>query len=383
MNWLISTFYARSRIVRFLIVAGLLLAVSVVPVVLALFRVLEAYKDIWTRPNGKQSTEGIMGWRHPFLASCPRILPFFESCEGLDTVIRALKPLDESVFSDLTSDQRSLLASGIAGIAGQDWDVLMTSAIKFSSQQDVFNLPRYRERARFLASFTLFARSADPAFDVLSAAKAMERHNVFSELSNPTLIGKMVGIAGMTLTDGGWHRLLDRKAITASEARTLLAITERGDRMRFSLEETFHMEYIFIERSYHEIYRRAPLGTWLLELVGGDPLAAYGELMARWDTVTSKEFLGGIDLSRPLLFQLMVPNFIRAREAWRNRSCRHVILEQRLADCAGLDRRFSDPWGTPLCRKASDSPPIWYSAGPNRTDDNLTGDDVGFDTPIR
>lgn len=135
------------------------------------------------------------------------------------------------------------------------------------------------------------------------------------------------------------------------------------------------------------LYRLSPFGTWLLTSIYPDPLEICRKrfrLFTIVPTVAAEkefhelpwDFLGLFDFRRPDAVEIMIDG---ARSLFKYKVFR-AILQQELAQIAGLDRPFPDPYtGRPLCRGERNGRPEFYSCGPNQKDDGMTGDDIFYE----
>lgn len=135
------------------------------------------------------------------------------------------------------------------------------------------------------------------------------------------------------------------------------------------------------------LYRLSPFGTWLLTSIYPDPLEICRKrfrLFTIVPTVAAEkefaelpwDFLGLFDFRRADAVEMMI---YEARSLFKYRVYR-AILQQELAQIAGLDRLFPDPYtGSPLCRGEINGRQAFYSCGPNQKDDGMTGDDIFYE----
>lgn len=135
------------------------------------------------------------------------------------------------------------------------------------------------------------------------------------------------------------------------------------------------------------LYRLSPFGTWLLTSIYPDPLEICRKrfrLFTIVPTVAAEnefyelpwDFLDLFDFRRSDAVEIMIDG---ARNLFEYKVFR-TILQQELAQIAGLDSPFPDPYtGRPLCRGERDSRQVFYSCGPNQKDDSMTGDDIFYE----
>lgn len=285
-----------------------------------------------------------------------------------------LSPMMEPAFP---GEMREAVLGAIASMSRLEWDEVLNFGFKGSLQGDVFNFTMLRERARFLASFTLQMKKENPQFDSGPLFQAMSRDAILMERVSPTLIGKMICLAIGGIMTRTMHEMALAEQISSAEAVTLLEVVSRFERLQLTIAEAMQMEYQFISKSYFHLYSKAPLGSWLLEIAFGDFLEQYQHLLSALETMDKETLMKEINSSRHPLIWISFPNFVRAREIYREKLTWLAIVRQELFVRSGSVSRIPDPYGTePLRSVERDGKRLFYAVGPNGKDDAMTGDDV-------
>lgn len=330
-----------------------------------------------------------MAWSLPPLPACRRSSTNAGPSTGLASAVAAVPPGPATDPLMLTPGQRAEAERILGGMATLETKALLYFALQNAPFESFPNFRTYRDRVRFIASYALLLKAGNPGADLTVAWEALHRQHRLIETALPTLLSRMVGVVGMHIEDRTLHGLLQSGLVGPEEAGRLLAIIKTTDPLRPTLLETMAMEAVYVERIYHKLGRQAPLGTWLLEAIYGDPVPQFRDLASRAETLQTDEMrdrMRDFGLTTPrthILVLIAWPNLLRARTVIREREALHAVLQTELARCAGQVATFPDPFtGAPLPSLASAGRTIWYSAGPNGRDESLGGDDIAFDKPL-
>ncbi len=312
-----------------------------------------------------------------------RISEFLADCRELDTLAtESWQLLSGSASAGISLERLRRLETLLSRISRQSVESLLMFN-RFDWPGDSFpNLRFYRDRVRFIASYSLVMKEANPGFDLVRPLQALQRQHLMVE-SRPCLITRMVGVAGMGTEDRALRRLLEKELIPVDEAQRLLELLEQTDRLRPTFRETMFAETLLMERSYYRLAAKAPLGTWILDSIYGDPLVQFRDLASRSETLGLAEMndrMRDFGLYEPrthLLVLISFPNVIKAREKILEKEALHAIILSHLAARAGVQRAVRDPFTeTPLRSNGMNGRTVFYSVGPNGNDDGMTGDDV-------
>ena len=380
MNWLFQKFYSLSKFARFLVVTILIIGASLIPIGLGFYQYSLAIREVFEL-DVKPPTSA-----EPFrfgdsLQPSHRLDSFFASCSAVDQIAtEAFKVPKTFSVASLSTDTLTTLETNLASMSSLTMDDLFMFCLKSQSPENLTNYRLYRERLRFLASYTLAIKKQTPEYDSVKNVIAMEKTSLLTELSCPVLISKMVGLAGMGIVDLMIHNLARQNLLSASESMRILETLQLSESKKFSFADTMQFEYGYAEKMYLRLYRKAPFGSWMLEAIFGDPLQQYRDLLPAIDTLTYQDIEKRFPpLRTHILLMIALPNFTKARyecfkkEAWRN------ILFQELAQKAGITIASKDPFtGAALLSARIDEKTVWYSAGPDKKDDGMKGDDIFF-----
>ncbi|HOT29666.1 MAG TPA: hypothetical protein PLU72_15935 [Candidatus Ozemobacteraceae bacterium] len=280
--------------------------------------------------------------------------------------------------ASLTPEIRASMLEAVSGMAGTSWMAIMDQAFRSSHQGDRFNLGMARSRMRCLASFSVTLKEDDPRADLSPILQASIRDVILAERLVPNLMGKMVSLALSGRMVMVVHRLIRSGLVQPSEAASLRSIFADYQRMRISLNEALAFEMEFIENASTRLYARAPLGCWLLERIFGDPVSEFRKMMTGFDVLDTTRFQAAVSGIRHPLAQIMIPNLERSREIYLQKMAREEILMQELRDIENASAvKCIDPYTkNPLLTRTIDGRTLYYAAGPNGRDDEMSGDDV-------
>lgn len=323
--------------------------------------------------------------KNPNHPGVERIAGFLADCDDLDRIATETWGMlaGSSPVGLSTERQRDLEKILTRCTSRSIEDLLVYGMLNFPGESFP-NFRSYRERVNFIASNTLFMKRNDPGYDLMRPMLALQRQHLFVE-SHPSLISRLVGAVGMSVEDRMLHTLLERNAVSPEEAGKVLDLLDKTDRFRPTFRETMFAESRFVERAYYRVTAAAPVGSWILDSIYGDPLAQMRDLASRSETLTFSELndqMQNFGLSSPrthLLVVLMFPNVVKARERLKEKQALHAIVLTQLSARAGITRVALDPYGVePLRSLMKEGRTVHYSVGPNGKDDGMTGDDVTF-----
>lgn len=378
MNWLLERFYSWRPWVRVSFVLILVLGISLGGVVLSMFQYSWCIRELVNSPSPTDPTKPLFEQSH--LRNDLRTRDFLEACERLDNIASpSMLASDVPLLGKLSEGQKMLVRESIASMAATPLEDLLTLAVRSSSEGNLFQLGRFRTRMRFLASWTVEIRRTDPTLALLPIVRAMESNILLTEYCSTTLISKMVSVAGAKITASMLYEILSQSEITASEAVDLLAVLNRTDRLKPTFAEMMRMEYRFMRGFYHDLYYRAPAGSWLLEKVFGDPMPQFENWVSEEGSVNFAEVISWAKPWNTHLFLLvMVPNVERARLRVREVDALREILRTMLTRLAGGSHPGLDPFSQKPLLESTASGTFLYSVGNNGFDEKGGGDDVHF-----
>lgn len=376
----VNAFLGLSPFKRVVLVILLMLMVSVGTTVFGIYTYVTALgRDVNQALPG--SNDVVSGFSNPASA---RISEYLADCRELDALAtESWQLVSGSASVGLPLERQRRIETVLSRVSRQPVDSLLMFN-RFDWPGDSLpNLRLYRERVRFIASYSLLMKEANPGFDLVRPLQALQRQHLMVE-SWPCLISRMVGVAGMGIEDRVLNRLLAKDLIPVDEAGRVLELLEQTGRFRPTFRETMFAETQLMERSYYRLAAKAPLGTWIMDSIYGDPLVQFRDLASRSESIDKDELWGRMEkdfgLSTPrthLLVMISFPNVIRARERILEKEAFHAIVLAQLAARAGIQRVITDPLGgAPLRSRNENGRTVFYSVGPNGKDDGMAGDDI-------
>jgi hypothetical protein len=135
-------------------------------------------------------------------------------------------------------------------------------------------------------------------------------------------------------------------------------------------------EFIFFKHTYGRFYARAPLAMWILDKFYGDPFEQYEKNSRKMFDNPDYRIELDFPSHNPLL-ALAFPNFRKANMVSKERACQKAIMLATLAASFGKEAGVTDPFsGQPFKSMQRENKTVFYSAGPNKIDENGTGDDI-------
>ncbi|MBF0546256.1 MAG: hypothetical protein HQM08_17565 [Candidatus Riflebacteria bacterium] len=235
---------------------------------------------------------------------------------------------------------------------------------------------KIRRTAQFLASFHSRFKEKFPgensAFIFESALKLAR----ITDLSSPFLIGKMVSIGVDGIAVKSILPMIDSGTISSQEAVEMKDALKNSMAIDCSLLGALENEFVFFKHFYANLYERAPLAMWILEIIYGNPISQYQKISKgiyeMGGTAQKLEFPN----YHPLLVMIF-PNFQKAKVNYYERLAHKALLASELANLAGQPEILLDPYSEqPLKSLIRDGKAIFYSVGPNKTDNQLQDDDL-------
>ena len=170
--------------------------------------------------------------------------------------------------------------------------------------------------------------------------------------------------------------LLNRNLISDAEAGDYIELLKDSIAFDKPIKTAMEDEFIFFKHAYGRFYARAPLAMWILDKFYGDPCEQYQK--------TSREMFENPDYKLELdfvshnpLLVLAFPNFRKANTVSKERACQKAIMLATLAARLGKESGAIDLFsGEAFKSMQKDNKTVFYSVGPNKSDENGTGDDI-------
>ena len=197
-----------------------------------------------------------------------------------------------------------------------------------------------------------------------------------TDLSSPSLIGLMVAIAVDGVTVKSIPPLVDSGCVSPQEAREMTEALKNSLIFARSILSAMDDEFVFFKHCYAVIYERAPLAMWMLEMIHGNPIPQYKKLVHETFEIGS----GPIEISFPTnhpLLAIAFPNFRKAKTVYLEKLTQKSLLAAELGELSGQPASFPDPFSEqPLKSLKRDGKTVFYSVGPDKTDDQGKNDDL-------
>ncbi|HNV68104.1 MAG TPA: hypothetical protein PKO06_00300 [Candidatus Ozemobacteraceae bacterium] len=378
MNTLWNKFLNLSPWVRMLLAVALVLLLSMSIAGVGLYNFVQALK-IENEPVRNPPTDVMTSAGQ--LKPSSTILRFVSAAQTINTLgDRTSIGKTQAQPASLTPELISAFQNAIATMAATNLADILEQGYRSTGQQDAYNLLLLRERVRCLASFSIMLKREAPTTDVSPILKAMVHDTLLMERVSPLLISKMVSVACGGIVSNMIHQLVATGSLLPSEAGSLRQLIGTFKQYRLSLAEAMIFEARFVETLVLKLYRRAPLGSWLLHTIFGDPMIDYRKVVAECETMDRIAFHAALEkISNPLT-KIMIPNLTKAREVFIQKAAWESIVIQELQDLEGAtaDKAIDPYTSQALLMKQIDGKNRYYAAGPNARDDGMTDDDVFF-----
>ncbi len=260
-----------------------------------------------------------------------------------------------------------------------DWKYLLVFA---SPQTDPLNdelaenFRKIRKVSRFIALYHRRFKELYPEENSSFIFAAQVKLARINDLTSPFLIGKMITVALDGISLKQLTNLLNRNLINDVEASDCMELLKNSITLDKPIKTSMEDEFIFFKHAYGRFYARAPLAMWILEKFYGDPFEQYQK--------TNREMLNNPDYKLELDFSshnpllvLAFPNFRKANMVAKERSIQKAIMLATLAARLGKESEivnFSS--GQALKTMQKENKTVFYNTGPNKTDENGSGDDI-------
>jgi hypothetical protein len=389
MRSLIEKFYAQSPLRRFLAVVALLLLVSAASTIYSFYNLAGQLKIF---------REGI-SFKEIGFENVPASRGYISVDEPLKNALAAWKALDgfsetlmikadrgqPNRLDEKVSEHDQEIITALKNFGTLDWKYLLIFAspqLDPLSDELAESFRKVRDVSRLVALYHSRFKQLYPEENSSFIFAAQVRLARLNDLTSPFLIGKMItvaidGIAMRQIT--GLHNdglLSDAEAAGCiDELKTSLAIDKP---IKTAMED----EFILFKHVYGRLFARAPLAMWILERYYGEPFDQYQKLSR--ETFENPEFKLDMNLvSHNPVLMIAFPNFRKANFQAREKASQKAIMIATLAARHGLAVETVDIWsGQPLKSMQKGDSTIFYSVGPNKTDDSASGDDILLPTEL-
>ncbi len=389
MRSLIEKFYAQSPLRRFLAVVALLLLISAASTIYSFYN-LASHLKAFNEMNSFKETgfENIPASRGYVIVDEPlkNALAAWKALVGFsETVMIKADRGQPNRLSEKVAEHDQEIIVALKNFGTLDWKYLLiftSPQLDPLSDELAESFQKVRSVSRFIALYHRRYKQLYPEENSSFIFAAQIKLARLNDLTSPFLIGKMItvamdGIGMRQLT--GLHNdglLSEAEEIDCIDLlRSSLAVDKP---MKTAMED----EFIFFKHAYGRFFARAPLAMWILEKYYGDPFDQYQKLSR--ETFENPEFKLDMNLvvHNPVLM-IAFPNFRKANLQAREKASQKSIMIATLAARHGLAVETVDIWsGQPLKSMQKGDSTIFYSVGPNKTDDSASGDDILLPTDL-
>lgn len=260
-----------------------------------------------------------------------------------------------------------------------DWKHLILFAspqVDPLSHDQIESFRKIRQTARFLAYFHRRFKEKQPDQEGAFILETIAKIARMNDLNSPFLIGKMI----TTAIDGTAilriaMTLRDEKA-TSEEMEKYLQTLKLMQILDKPLQAAMEDEFIFFRHAYGQVYAKAPLAMWVLELIHGSPFKQYEKLSRQMMENQEAQIELSFISHNPILV-IAFPNFRKANFQWLARTAHKSILIAILEEKLGKSPTAVDPYDIkPVRSMQKDGQTVFYCVGPDKIDNQGTGDDV-------
>lgn len=384
MHSLIEKFYAGSPMRRIITVVTWLLIISAAMAIYSFITLASHLKGL-NESNAPYKTTGIenipASRGYTFVdAPLKEALNGWKMLAGFsETVMIESSAGKPNRLGDKVAEHDQEIISAIRSFGSLDWKYLLIFA---SPQTDPLtdelaeNFKKARKVSRFIAIYHRRFKQLHPEENSSFIFAAQVKLARINDLISPFLIGKMITIAMDGIAMKQLTNLLNRNLISDAEAGDYIELLKDSIAFDKPIKTAMEDEFIFFKHAYGRFYARAPLAMWILDKFYGDPCEQYQK--------TSREMFENPDYKLELdfvshnpLLVLAFPNFRKANTVSKERACQKAIMLATLAARLGKESGAIDLFsGEAFKSMQKDNKTVFYSVGPNKSDENGTGDDI-------
>lgn len=383
MRSLIEKFYAGNPKQRILTVITWLLIISSAMAIYS-FISLASHLKVFEESNSFKATgiENIPASRGYTVVDAPlkEALEAWKALASFTETVMIESSIGKTTrLNDKVSEHDPEIAKALRSFGSLDWKYLIVFA---SPQTDPLtnelaeNFRKIRKVSRFIALYHRRFKELYPEENssfILAAQVKLARIN---DLTSPFLIGKMITVALDGISLKQLTNLLNRNLISDSEAVDYMELLKDSIALDKPMKTAMEDEFIFFKHAYGRFYSRAPLAMWILDKFYGDPFEQYQK--------TNREMFDNPDYKLELdftshnpLLAIAFPNFRKANTVAKERAIQKAIMIATLADRLGRESGVLDLFsGQAFKSMQKENKTVFYSTGPNKTDENGTGDDI-------
>ncbi len=384
MRSLIEKFYAGSPMRRIITVVTWLLIISAAMAIYS-FITLGSHLNGLNESNAPYKTTGIenipASRGYTFVdAPLKEALDGWKALAGFsETIMIKSAGIQPNRLGDKVAEHDQEIIGAIRSLGSLNWKYLLVFAnpqIDPLPNELAENFKTLRNVARLIALYHRRFKQLYPEENSSFIFAAQVKLARINDLISPFLIGKMITIAMDGISMKQLTNLLNRDLISDAEAGDYIELLKDSIAFDKPMKTAMEYEFIFFKHVYGRFYARAPLAMWILEKFYGDPFAQYEKINREmFDNPDYKLELDFVS-HNPLLV-LAFPNFRRANTLAKERAAQKSIMTATLAARLGKEPGIVDPFsGQALKTMQTENKTVFYSAGPNKLDENGAGDDI-------
>lgn len=295
-------------------------------------------------------------------------------------------------FAAMPEDMRNDLDQRVMGLLDLRYEDFLDLASLTDTEKKrwLYNFERNFYKfpdAQTVSMYLAWKRTQSSEFDAGKAFSALLRYQTLEKTLIPEYIAAPEYIAGHI--SYSVHLLCRSGHLKPEEALQIITALDEvtGRTLSVTSDETLAQMLNQAKTSLLYLYRLSPFGTWLLTSIYPDPLAVCRKrfrLFTIVPTVAAEKEFAELPVDFLEIFDFRnsdpVKIMIAAARNLFDYKVFRAILQQELAQIAGLDSPFPDPYtGSPLCRGERNGRQVFYSCGPNQKDDGMTGDDIFYE----
>jgi hypothetical protein len=185
-----------------------------------------------------------------------------------------------------------------------------------------------REITEYLIHYLNFKKNQEDNYSSIPIVRSISNALLFMELNDRILIQKIISLSIQGQLVKSLHNLYKEQKITPEEAASLANCLNKLLDDSMSIEDTMRAEFELCKDAILQYYRKIPISLWLINLVYGDPISQYQELVDNNFKDDPKEFKA----KHPhMLLQIAIPEFLRAQYKMAQDIAKYHILFKELS----------------------------------------------------
>lgn len=385
MRSLIARFYSGSPVTRIITVVTWLVILSTAATIYSFTNLSGQLRDL-NSGNGQEIT-------YRGFENLPELRGFKFIDEDLRAGFNSWKYLSDSaekLLLEAKNKNPRRLSEKIEGLDAEiishiqnlnkiDWKHLVLFAspqLDPLSNDMVESFRKIRKTASFLACFHQRFKEKQPEQDGAFVLEAIAKVARMNDFNSPFLIGKMITIAVDGIAVRSIALALKDEKSAPEEMEKYLQTLKLMQVLDKPFKTAMEDEFIFFRHAYGQVYSKAPLAMWVLELIHGSPFKEYEKLSRQMmENPAAKIELSFIS-HNPVLV-IAFPNFRKANYQWLEKTALKSLLIATIEQKLGKSLSAVDPYDMqPVRSMQKDGQTLFYCIGPDKVDNQGTGDDV-------